>query len=94
MSTQIKTKELKRALVLHRRELIVVNGISIFKIFIKMKTLFSILFYLAAGLYVCLSYLLVHMIGTDGNFGLIILDLVGLFFSIILINFLIRKYIN
>jgi hypothetical protein len=59
-----------------------------------MKTLFSILFYLAAGLYVCLSYLLVQMIGTDGKFGFIVLDLVGLLVNISVINFLLRKYIN
>ena len=59
-----------------------------------MKTLFSILFYVAAGVYVCLSYLLVHMIGTDGRFGFIVLNFVGLVANIILINFLLRKYIN
>ena len=54
--------------------------------FFTMKTLFSILFYAAAGLYVCLSYFLVHMIGTDGKFGFIVLDLAGLLVNIALIN--------
>jgi hypothetical protein len=59
-----------------------------------MKPFFSILFYIAAGVYVCLSYLLVQMIDTNGKFGFIVLDLAGLLVNIILINFLLRKYIN
>jgi hypothetical protein len=59
-----------------------------------MKTLFTLLFYFAAGLYVCLSYLLVQMIDMNSKFGFVILDIVGIFASIILINFLLRKYIN
>jgi hypothetical protein len=59
-----------------------------------MKTLLYILFYVAAGVYVCLSYLLVQMIDTNGKFGFIVLDLAGLLINIILINFLLRKYIN
>ena len=59
-----------------------------------MKTLFVILFYIATGLYVCLSYILVQMIDKNGKFELVILDLVGLLANIILINILLRKYIN
>jgi hypothetical protein len=62
--------------------------------FLKMKTLFTILFYIATGLYVCLSYLLVQMIDKNGKFELVILDLVGLMANVILINFLLRKFIN
>jgi hypothetical protein len=57
-----------------------------------MKTLFAILFFIATGLYVCLSYLLMQLI--DMNSKLVIFDIVGLFANIILINFLFRKYIN
>jgi len=59
-----------------------------------MKTLFAILFFIAAGLYVCLSYLLVQMIDKNDKFEFVILDLLGLFANIVLINFLLRKYIN
>jgi hypothetical protein len=57
-----------------------------------MKTLFAILFFIATGLYVCLSYLLMQLI--DMNSKLVVFDIVGLFANIILINFLFRKYIN
>jgi hypothetical protein len=59
-----------------------------------MKTFFAILFIIATGFYVCLSYLLIQLIDKNSNSKLIILDLVGLFANIILINFLVRKYIN
>jgi hypothetical protein len=59
-----------------------------------MKTLFAILFFIATGLYGCLSYLLVQMIDKNDKFELVILDLMGLFANIVLINFLIRKYID
>jgi hypothetical protein len=59
-----------------------------------MKTFIVILFYIATGLYVCLSYLLVQMIDKNGKFEFMILDLVGLLANIILINILLRKYIN
>ena len=59
-----------------------------------MKTLIVILFYIATGLYVCLSYLLVQMIDKNGKFEFVILDLVGLLANIILINILLRKYID
>jgi hypothetical protein len=59
-----------------------------------MKTLFAILFYMAAGLYVCLSYLLVQMIDLNSKFEFVMLDIVGLMVNIILMNFLLRKYIN
>ena len=59
-----------------------------------MKTLIVILFYIATGLYVCLSYLLVHMIDKNGKFEFVLLDLVGLLANVILINILLRKYIN
>ena len=62
--------------------------------FLKMKTFIVILFYIATGLYVCLSYLLVNMIDKNGKFEFVILDLVGLSASVILINILLRKYIN
>jgi hypothetical protein len=62
--------------------------------FLKMKTLFIILFYIATSFYVCLSYLLVQMIDMNSKFEFVILDLLGLLASIILINFLLRKYIN
>lgn len=59
-----------------------------------MKTIIVILFYIATGLYVCLSYLLVEMIDKNGKFEFMILDLVGLLANVILINILLRKYIN
>ena len=59
-----------------------------------MKTIFAILFFIATGLYVCLSYLLIQLIDKNSNSKFVILDLVGLFVNIILINFLVRKYIN
>jgi hypothetical protein len=59
-----------------------------------MKTLCAILFYIATGFYVCLSYLLVQMIDKNGKFEFVILDLLGLLANIVLINFLLRKYIN
>ena len=59
-----------------------------------MKTLFAILFFIATGLYVCLSYLFVQMIDKNDKFEFVILDLLGLFANIVLINFLLRKYIN
>ena len=59
-----------------------------------MKALIVTLFYIATGLYVCLSYLLVQMIDKNGKFEFLILDLVGLLANIILINILLRKYIN
>jgi hypothetical protein len=59
-----------------------------------MKPFFSILFFLAAGLFVCLSYLLVQLIDLNAKSEYVILDVAGLFANIILINFLLRKYIN
>ena len=59
-----------------------------------MKPLFSILFFFAAGLFVCLSYLLLQLIDLNAKSEFVILDVAGLFANIILINFLLRKYIN
>jgi hypothetical protein len=59
-----------------------------------MKTLFAILFFIATGLYVCLSYLLMQLIDMNSKSEFVILDVVGLFANIVLINFLLRKYIN
>ena len=62
--------------------------------FLKMKPFFSILLFLTAGLFVCLSYLLVQLIDLNAKTEFVILDVIGLFANIILINFLLRKYIN
>ena len=62
--------------------------------FLKMKTLFAILFFIATGLYVCLSYLLMQLIDMNSKSGFVMLDVLGLFANIMLINFLFRKYIN
>jgi hypothetical protein len=59
-----------------------------------MKTLFAILFFIATGLYVCLSYLLLQLIDMNSKFEFVILDFLGLLANIILINFLLRNYIN
>jgi hypothetical protein len=59
-----------------------------------MKPFFSILFFTAAGLFVCLSYLLIQLIDLNAKTEFVILDIAGLFGNIILINFLLRKYIN
>ena len=59
-----------------------------------MKTVFAILFFTATGLFVCLSYLLIQLIDMDSKSGFVLLDVVGLFANIVLINFLLRKYIN
>jgi|GEM_PF-6238609 hypothetical protein len=59
-----------------------------------MKKLFAILFFTATGLYACLSYLLMRLIDMNSKSEFVILDVVGLFANIMLINFLFRKYIN
>ena len=59
-----------------------------------MKTLFAILFFIATALYVCLSYLLMQLVDMNGKSGFVLLDVLGLFANIMLINFLFRKYIN
>jgi hypothetical protein len=59
-----------------------------------MKPFFSILFFAAAGLFVCLSYLLLQLIDLNAKSEFVLLDVAGLFANIILINLLLRKYIN
>ncbi|HET7002665.1 MAG TPA: hypothetical protein VFI33_15180 [Puia sp.] len=59
-----------------------------------MKTIYTILFFVAAGLYVCLSYILLQLIDENFKSVFVILDIAGLFANIVLINFLLRKYIN
>jgi ABC-type arginine transport system permease subunit len=59
-----------------------------------MKPLIAILFFIATGLYVCLSYLLMQLIDMNSKSGFVILDILGLFANVILINFLFRKYIS
>jgi hypothetical protein len=59
-----------------------------------MKTVFAILFFTATGLFVCLSYLLLQLINMNNQSGFVVLDVLGLFANVILINFLLRKYIN
>jgi hypothetical protein len=59
-----------------------------------MKKLYAILFFTAAVLYTCLSYLLMRLIDMNGKSVFVMLDILGLFANIFLINFLVRKYIN
>jgi hypothetical protein len=59
-----------------------------------MKTLFAILFFIATGLLVCLSYLFLQMLDVNRNPWLIILDFAGMMTSIIVLAFLLSNYIK
>jgi hypothetical protein len=59
-----------------------------------MKMLFAILFVIATGLYVCLSYLLLQMIDLNSKFEFVMLDFLGMLANIMLINFLLRSYLK
>jgi hypothetical protein len=59
-----------------------------------MKTLFAILFFIATGLLVCLSYLFLRMLDMNSNLWLIILDFAGMMISIIVLAFLLSNYIK
>jgi hypothetical protein len=59
-----------------------------------MKTLIAILFFGALGLYVCLFYLLLQLIDMNIKSEYVFFDVAGLFLNIILINILLRKYLD
>jgi hypothetical protein len=59
-----------------------------------MKALFTILFFIATGSLICLSYLFLQMLDMGSNPRLVILDFTGIFASIILLGFLLRNYIK
>jgi hypothetical protein len=78
----------------HRKGLLCMKRISRRFKFLYMKTLFAVLFFIATGVYVCLSYILMQLIDMNSKSEFVILDVAGLFANILLINFLFSKYIN
>src|SRR6266705_1298712 len=86
----------KRITVFHEQLVLVLRAVFLYglHIFLKMRILYTILFFVDTLLLVFLTYLFLQKIDTGGNAWILILIFAGIVASIFLLVLLLKSYIR